>query len=64
MTEEAIHLERACSLWGEVSPDLRGSSAEHINLLQRARRICGNVGRCDSAITLLEHALTLVDRHC
>jgi DNA-binding CsgD family transcriptional regulator/tetratricopeptide (TPR) repeat protein len=61
-TEEAIHLERACSLWDAVSPGLRGSSAGHIDLLRRASLICGRAGRLDSAIALVEQALTIADR--
>ena len=61
-TEEALHLERACSLWDEVSPNVRGSSGQHVDLLRRTSRICGNAGRLDSAISLLDQALTLIDR--
>jgi DNA-binding NarL/FixJ family response regulator len=58
---EAIHLERACSLWDEVSPDVRGSAAGHVDLLRRASRVCGRAGRFDTAVSLVEHALELVD---
>lgn len=58
---EAIHLERACSLWDKVSPDVRGSAAGHVDLLRRASSVCGRAGRLDTAVTLVEHALELVD---
>ncbi|MFC5265440.1 AAA family ATPase [Kribbella qitaiheensis] len=59
---EAIHLERACSLWDEVSPEVRGSAAGHVDLLRRTSRVCGRAGRFDTAVSLVEHALELVDQ--
>jgi DNA-binding NarL/FixJ family response regulator len=60
--EEAIHLERACALWDRVSPQLRGSPAQRVDLLRRASRVCLRVGRSASAVGLVEQALRLVDR--
>ncbi|MEV0803819.1 AAA family ATPase [Kribbella sp. NPDC050281] len=60
--EEAIHLERACSLWDRVSPEVRGSPGGRVDLLRRASSVCGRVGRHDSAVALAEQALALVDR--
>ncbi|MGW6281244.1 helix-turn-helix transcriptional regulator [Kribbella sp. NPDC055071] len=59
--EEAVHLERACSLWDEVSPDVRGPASENVDLLRRASEVCGRVGRVATAIDLAGQALELVD---
>ncbi|WP_132298253.1 AAA family ATPase [Kribbella sp. VKM Ac-2568] len=61
-SEEAIHLERACSLWDQISPDVRGSRVGHVDLLRRASRVCGRAGRLDSAVNLVREALGVVDR--
>jgi DNA-binding CsgD family transcriptional regulator len=61
-TEEAIHLKRACCVWAEVSPDIRGSSAKRVELLRRASRSCERAGWNDSAAALIEQALALTDR--
>lgn len=58
---EAIHLERACFLWDEVSPDVRGSAASHVDLLRRTSRVCGRAGRLETAVSLAQEALDLVD---
>ena len=60
--EEALNLERACSLWDEVSPAARGSPTGYLELLRRAGDVCGRVGRLDSAVSFAERALKLVDR--
>ncbi|WP_166665482.1 helix-turn-helix transcriptional regulator [Kribbella caucasensis] len=60
--EEAINLERACSLWNAVSLDVRGTPAEHVDLLFRASQACERAGRIDAAIAQLEQALSLVKR--
>jgi DNA-binding CsgD family transcriptional regulator len=60
--ELAIHLERACSLWDDVSPHLQGNSAQRIDLLRRASNAAERAGQLLSAIALAEQALTLVDR--
>ncbi|WP_432877228.1 helix-turn-helix transcriptional regulator [Kribbella sp. CA-245084] len=62
LAEEAIHLDRACSLWEQVSLGVRGSPAGYLELLRRASDVCGRVGRLDSAVSLAEQALNLVDR--
>ena len=62
LAEEAIHLDRACSLWEQVSPGVRGSPAGYLELLRRASDVCGRVGKLDSAVRLAEQALDLVDR--
>ncbi len=62
LAEEAIHLDRACSLWEQVSPGVRGSPAGYLELLRRAGDVCGRVGKLDSAVRLAEQALKLVDR--
>lgn len=59
--EQAVHLERACSLWDEVPPDVRGPDAGHLDLLRRASEVCGRVGRSGAAIDLAAQALDLVD---
>ncbi|TDW74949.1 helix-turn-helix transcriptional regulator [Kribbella pratensis] len=61
--EEAIHLDRACSLWEQVSPGVRGSPTGYLELLRRAGDVCGRVGRLDSAVSFAERALKLVDRN-
>jgi DNA-binding CsgD family transcriptional regulator/tetratricopeptide (TPR) repeat protein len=60
--ELADHLERACSLWDNVSPDVRGSRAEHLDLLQRTMQACRQAGRIDRAIGLAEQAMSLLDQ--
>ncbi len=59
--EEAVHLERACSLWDKVSHDIRGPETGRLDLLRRASEICGRTGRLNTAIDLAEQALGLVD---
>ncbi|GAA1510463.1 helix-turn-helix transcriptional regulator [Kribbella lupini] len=59
--EEAMNLERACSLWDEVSPDVRGPSWAHIDLLLRASDACDRAGRVEAAIGWLDHARGLVN---
>ncbi|RZT28539.1 putative ATPase [Kribbella sp. VKM Ac-2569] len=61
--EEAIHLERACSLWAHVSPNVRGAPAARVDLLSRASSACGRGGLLDSAVRLAAEALILVDRN-
>jgi DNA-binding CsgD family transcriptional regulator/tetratricopeptide (TPR) repeat protein len=60
--EEALHLERACSLWIQLPPAARSSPTEQIQLLRRASQACGRVGRHDSAVALIDQALTLTGR--
>jgi DNA-binding CsgD family transcriptional regulator/tetratricopeptide (TPR) repeat protein len=60
--ELAEHLERACSLWDNVSPNLRGSRAEHVGLLRNAMEACRRTGRTDVAIGLAEQAMSLLDQ--
>ena len=59
--EQAVHMERACSLWDDVQPDVRGPETRHLELLRRASEICGRVGRLNAAVDLAEQALNLVD---
>jgi hypothetical protein len=61
-TEEAIHLERACTMWDQLAPHIRGSEAAHLDLLRRTSRLSRRAGRHDAAVALAEQALTLVDR--
>lgn len=61
-SEEAAHLERACSLWSESSEHVRGSESDRVDLLLRASRADDRAGRLDSAIALVEQAIELVDR--
>ena len=61
-TEVAIHLERACSLWEQVSPQTRGSSDERVELLRRASSSSERAGHGGSARALVEQALALTDR--
>lgn len=59
--EQAVHLERACSLWEAVPPDVRGQ--EHVDLLRQTSEVCGLVGRFETAVGLAKQALKLVDSH-
>ncbi|WP_406056110.1 AAA family ATPase [Kribbella sp. NBC_00889] len=59
--EQAIQLERLCDLWEQVSPDLRGTTADRAALILRTSAICSRDGRDDRAIELLTQALNLVD---
>ncbi|MFC5262722.1 AAA family ATPase [Kribbella qitaiheensis] len=61
--ELAIHLERACSLWDKVSPDLRRDSASRVGLLRRASAAADRAGQLRSAIALAEQAMDHVDRN-
>jgi DNA-binding CsgD family transcriptional regulator/tetratricopeptide (TPR) repeat protein len=61
-SEQAIHLERACSLWDQVSPSVRASTAGRVELLRRASSVSARVGRLDAAVSLAEQAMALVDR--
>ncbi|TCC46869.1 LuxR family transcriptional regulator [Kribbella capetownensis] len=57
--ERAVHLERACSLWEAVPPEVRGP--EHLDLLRQTSQACGLVGQLATAVSLAEQALRLVD---
>jgi DNA-binding CsgD family transcriptional regulator/tetratricopeptide (TPR) repeat protein len=59
--EEAVNLERACSLWENVSPPVRGSSVAHVDLLIRASQACDRTGRVEAAIRWLDQAMGLVN---
>jgi len=59
--EEAIHLQRACSLWNEVSPGVRDTSVGRLALVRRTSGVCGRAGQRDSSVALAEQALTMVD---
>lgn len=60
--EQATQLERLCDLWEQVSPDLRGTTADRTALLLKASAISSRVGRNDRAVELLTQAMSLVDR--
>ena len=60
--EQAIQLERCCELWEQVSPDIRGTRDDRVELLLRASAVCLRVGRHDTSIRHLTEALSLVDR--
>ena len=60
--EQAIQLERACEIWEQVSPDVRGTAADRVELVLQAGAVCMRVGREDAAIDQLTRALKLVDR--
>jgi DNA-binding CsgD family transcriptional regulator len=60
--EEAIQLRRACELWETVSPSVRGTRIDHIELLRRASEVCSRAGWPDLALSLLTDALDLVDK--
>ncbi|MFI6679438.1 AAA family ATPase [Kribbella sp. NPDC050470] len=62
-TVESLHLERACSLWDQLSPNLRGTRHDHINLLQRTWDICETAGRYTVGLEHARQAMELVDRH-
>jgi DNA-binding CsgD family transcriptional regulator/tetratricopeptide (TPR) repeat protein len=61
-TEEAIQLRRACELWDQVSPEVRGSRLERIELLRRASTVCARAGWLDAVLDQLNQALSLVNR--
>jgi DNA-binding CsgD family transcriptional regulator len=61
-TEEAIQLRRACELWQAVSPSVRGTRNDHIELLRRASEVCSRAGWPDLTVSLLTDALDLVDK--
>jgi DNA-binding CsgD family transcriptional regulator/tetratricopeptide (TPR) repeat protein len=60
--ELAMHLERACTLWEQASPDVRGSRTGRIELLRRATDACVRAGHIEAAAVLADQALALVDR--
>ncbi|TCO51653.1 AAA ATPase-like protein [Kribbella antiqua] len=60
--EEAIQLRRACALWETVSPAVRGTREERIDLLRRTAAVGLRAGWPDMVMTLLTQALSLVDR--
>jgi DNA-binding CsgD family transcriptional regulator/tetratricopeptide (TPR) repeat protein len=60
--ELATHLERAYSLWDEVTEGTRRRAGSRIDLLWRAIHACERAGRLESAAALVDHALSLVDR--
>jgi len=60
--EQAIQLERACEIWEHVSPAVRGTAADRVELVLRTGAVCVRVGREDAAIDQLTRALNLVDR--
>jgi DNA-binding CsgD family transcriptional regulator/tetratricopeptide (TPR) repeat protein len=60
--EEAINLQRACSLWNAVSVDVRGGPAGHVDLLYRTSRACEGICQVEAAISYAEQALNLVER--
>lgn len=57
---EAVHLERACQLWPQVSEELRGSVADRVAMLRRTALVDRRVGRLDEAVRLIEEARELV----
>ncbi|HET7280203.1 MAG TPA: AAA family ATPase [Dermatophilaceae bacterium] len=59
--ELSRHLTRACSLWDQVSPQVRGES-DRLALLSRAANAAEAIGDYDTANDLLGTALELVDR--
>ncbi|WP_165555499.1 helix-turn-helix transcriptional regulator [Kribbella pittospori] len=60
--EQAIQLERMCDLWEQVSPELRGTTADRTALILKTAAICSRVARNDRAVELLTQAISLVDR--
>ncbi|TCM43629.1 regulatory LuxR family protein [Kribbella sp. VKM Ac-2568] len=60
--ETALHLENACALWDQVSPALRGTPQDHLDLLVRTAGLSGVTGRMDTAIPLADQALGMMDR--
>ncbi|HEY0620599.1 MAG TPA: AAA family ATPase [Kribbella sp.] len=60
--EEAIQLQRACELWDQVSPEVRGTRLERIDLLRRASTVCARAGLQDVVLDQLAQALSLVDQ--
>ncbi|WP_165553778.1 helix-turn-helix transcriptional regulator [Kribbella capetownensis] len=60
--EQAIQLERMCDLWEQVSPELRGTTADRTALILKTAAIGSRVARNDQAIELLTQAISLVDR--
>ncbi|HET6296517.1 MAG TPA: AAA family ATPase [Kribbella sp.] len=60
--EEAISLKRACSLWNAVPQAVRGTPAEHVDLLYRTSLTCNNAGQLEAAIAHAVLALDRVDR--
>ncbi|MFG1626101.1 AAA family ATPase [Kribbella sp. NPDC049227] len=61
-TVESLHLERACSLWDQLSPEVRGSRLDHIDLLRRTSESCGTAGRYTAGLGFASRAMELVDR--
>ncbi|TDU91291.1 regulatory LuxR family protein [Kribbella voronezhensis] len=61
-TEEAIQLRRACELRDRVSPAVRGSRNDRIELLRRASEVCSRAGWPELTLSLLTDALDLVDK--
>jgi DNA-binding CsgD family transcriptional regulator len=60
--EEGVHLERACSLWSDVTAEVRGTPAERVALLLRAGSAFQKTGWLEAATSLVRQALDLVDR--
>lgn len=60
--EQAIQLIRMCDLWEQVSPTIRGTAADRVELVLRASAVCLRVGRDDIAIDRLNEVIGLVDR--
>ncbi|MGW1345534.1 helix-turn-helix transcriptional regulator [Kribbella sp. NPDC002412] len=61
-TVESLHLERACSLWAQLSPAIRGSRHDHIDLLRRTWDVCETAGRYTVSLEYARQAMELVDR--
>ncbi|MFI7062664.1 AAA family ATPase [Kribbella sp. NPDC050124] len=61
-TVASLHLERACSLWDQLSPNVRGSRHNHIDLLHRTWDMCEAAGRYTVGIEYARQAMELVDR--
>ena len=60
--EASAHLTRACALWDHVAPEDRGDADTRLDLLRRAALAAEAIGDFDTAHTLLDDALALVDR--
>ncbi|WP_328522208.1 LuxR C-terminal-related transcriptional regulator [Kribbella sp. NBC_00359] len=61
-TVESLHLQRACSLWGQLSPEIRGSRLDHIDLLRRTSERSATAGRYTASLEFAQQAMELVDR--
>lgn len=61
-SEECEHLHRACRLWPDVDPGLRGSDTDRVQLLRRASDSALRGGQYHLALELREEALRRLDQ--